>query len=203
MTTKRRKGEARKYWVRRLNVLLRFAGLEPWKLNDGALKKLQGEMFFAVIGNLSAQERQLYRAVFDSDATREALGEAQRGLNRALKTLLVTPATMGPLAQLERVRFKIARQELRIGFVKGNFHFQYHTDHFPSQVYVAFRELLEASGVKLNDFLHCSYCNNLFLPLRKPRKGVPAYCSPKCASVIASRNYRARRTAKSTLARTK
>src|SRR5262249_25453644 len=149
------------------------------------------EMLFAVMGNLSPQERQLVGPIFYDIATRKALSEAQRALDHELQRLLSTPTTAGPLTKIERAKFKIAGQELSIGFVRGAFDFRSHIDDFPSQVYRAFFDALKASGVERADFLHCSYCNNLFLPLRKLRKGTPVYCSTKCSTVIGSRNYRA------------
>jgi hypothetical protein len=125
--------------------------------------------------------------------------------------LLVKP-TAGP----RMVQFKLAGQELTIvtalppregedtsvpwRIVTGlreedTFVSWFWNNHFPSQVYNVFAEMLKASGVKLSDFLHCSLCGTLFVPLRKPRKGTPNYCSTNCASVVASRNYRTRQAA--------
>jgi hypothetical protein len=190
-----------KTWLRRLNVLLRFAGVNPWKLNNGALEKLKAGMYFAVMGEGSPQEDEVFRPIFDHIATREALDQAHRGLNRALRRLLDTPTTAGPLTQFERAKFKLTGQELSIGFVRGAFAFRSHTDHFPSQVYRAFFDALQASGVKPSDILRCSHCGTVFVPLRQPRKGTAVYCSHNCASVIASRNYRARQAEMRTKAR--
>jgi hypothetical protein len=212
MTATQQRRENRKYWLQRLNVLLRFARVDPWKLNDGALEKLLDEIHFAVVGSSRPPVgEQLLRLLFDRQATRKALSEAQHSLDRALQILLVKP-TAGP----REVKFKLAGQELTIvtalppqegedtsvpwrivtGLLKEDiFVSWFWSDHFPSQVYTAFAEMLKASGVKLREFLRCSHCDNLFVPLRKPRKGTPAYCSPGCASVIASRNYRKRQAA--------
>jgi hypothetical protein len=143
------------------------------------------------MGEVSPQEDKVFRPIFDDSATREALSEAQRGLDRMLKRLLVKPAT--GLSALFKI--KLVRQELLIIPTKEAVDFQFTTDHFPSEVYRAFAEAFKASGVKRTDFLHCSQCDDLFIPLRKPRKGTPVYCSHNCASVVASRNYRARQAA--------
>jgi hypothetical protein len=182
--------ETARYWLRRLNVFLQFARVDPWTLSNGAFERLRDQMFLAVEGHVANPvARKLVRGHFDLIATRQALREAYDGLNDAIEGLLVIPKT--GLAQFVP-RFKLVGQELTIFTTNDGFAVRLDTKHFPSQVYKAFADALEASGVKPSDFLHCSYCNNLFVPLRKPRKGTPVYCSPKCANVIASRDYRAR-----------
>jgi hypothetical protein len=195
MTPKRAVKETARDWLRRLNVLLRFARVDMRKLDDRAFRKLQDEMYFAVDRDPGPPENQVTRTMFDARATREAFSEAQPELARALQRLLVDLTKLGPLAQFELARFKLAGEELSIGVIKGAFDFRSHTNHFPSQVYKAFRDALKASGVKPTDFLHCSHCDTVFVPLRKPRKGTPVYCSAKCSTVVGSRNYRARQAA--------
>jgi hypothetical protein len=191
MTAKQNRSETTRYWLKRLNVLLRFAHVDPWKLNNGALEKLLDEMYFAVGHDPSSLGGQLARVIFDRGATRKALSEAQRGLDRALRRLLVKPTRgLGALFS-----FKLAGQKLLIIPTKEAFDFQFSTDHFPSEVYRAFADALKASGAKQADFLHCAQCDNLFIPLRKPRKGMPTYCSQGCAGIVASRNYRKRQAA--------
>ena len=182
--------ETARYWLRRLNVLLGFARVDPWTLSNGALEKLLDQMFFALEGNPGPVARELLRQRFDRIATREALREAHGEIKDALEGLFVKPPQLGfRTATLELTGQKHQIMVPRDG---GTFIFSSQSNHFPSQVYDAFYKVLEASGVKPDDFLHCSYCGNLFVPLRKPGKGTPVYCSPKCANVIASRDYRAR-----------
>jgi hypothetical protein len=192
MTPTQPRREFTKYWRRRLTALLRFARVDLGLLDNGALEKLKGEIYFAVMGEVSPPEDQVFRPIFDDSATREALSEAQRGLSRALQRLLVTSTTAGPLTQFERARFKLAGQELSIGFVKGAFVVRSHTDHFPSQVYKAFTDILKACGLKPGDFRTCSHCETLFIPLRTPHKGMPTYCSQRCAGIVAARMFRKR-----------
>src|SRR4029453_7994811 len=110
----RRRPEFAKYRLQRLNVLLRFARVDPWKLNDGALGELLDEMYFAVVGGdpHSATAAELLRPRFNRQATRKALSEAQRVLDHALQVLLVK-STTGP----RQVEFKLAGLEL--GIVTG------------------------------------------------------------------------------------
>src|SRR5262245_4102464 len=111
MTNTRRRRESTKYQLQRLNVLLRFARVDPWKLDNGALGKLLDEMYFAVVGGDPRSEaaRDLLRPRFDRHATREALSEAQRGLDRALQ-VLVKSTTTGP----RQVELKLAGLEFGI-----------------------------------------------------------------------------------------
>jgi hypothetical protein len=184
--------------TRRLNVLLRFARVDPWKLNNGAFEKLRDEMFFAVFGDPTQPVP--WSEGLTKRVTRGALGEAQRGLHRALEQLLGEP-TAGRTTTVAEL--KLAESVLRIctiptahmNLVPVGFLPVFDSDHFPTYVYHTFGELLQASRVKASDFLHCSLCSTLFIPLRKPRKGTPTYCSPKCAGVVASRNFRKRRAA--------
>src|SRR5262249_11972169 len=186
------KSKSARYWLRRLNVLLRFARLDPWKLNDDALKTLLDEIYLTLAGDPDSQDLESFsRWEFDAIATREALSEAQRKLGGALPHLLAP----GELP-LRSVQFKLIAEELTICSIANNYFWTIlKSKHLPSLVYTTFAEVLHASGVKVSDFIHCSHCKNLFVPLREPREGTPTYCSPECASVIASRNYRARKAA--------
>ena len=191
MTPKRAVKKTPRHWLRRLNVLLRFARIDPGNLDNGALAKLLDEVFFAVEGNLDPVARKLLRGRFDLIATRPALREAYNGLNGALRGLFDAPPQLGfHMAMLELARQKV---EIKVPRVGGTFDAWFGGDDFPSEVYRAFADVLKASAVQRSDFLHCSYCNGLFVPLRKPRKGTPVYCSTKCSTVIGSRNYRKRR----------
>ena len=179
-----------KYWIGRLNVLLRFARVDPWKLNDDALRTLVDEIYLALVGDPDRQD--FSRWEFDAIATREALRETQHGLDRMLQHLL----TPGKMSLRSSETFKLRGQELTVCSIGNKFFWIIRkSTHLPSLVYTVFGELLKESGVKVSDFLHCSHCGNLFVPLREPLKGTPSYCSPNCASVIASRNYRARQAA--------
>jgi hypothetical protein len=210
MTEKQTTRQETKYWIGRLNVLLRFDRVDPWTLNNGALEKLVDEMHFAVYGSALRSEEpdvELFRRPhFHSIATREALSEAQRGLDRAIQVLLVKPPGTFKLGgqTVQMATLKLARQTLQIVRLGGDtFASWSQSDHFPSQVYTAFAEVLKASGRKPSDFLHCSRCGTWFVPLRRPRKGTPTYCSPKCARAVASKHYRARLAAKTKSVRVK
>src|SRR5262249_52966282 len=151
----------------------------------GALKELLDEMYLALVGDPDRQDLGSFsRWEFDAIATREALSETQRKLDHALQYLLAP----GELP-LRSVQFKLIGQELTICSIANNYFWTIlKSKHLPSLVYTVFAKLLDASGVKVSDFMHCSHCNNLFVPLREPPKGTPSYCSPRCAGVIASRN---------------
>jgi hypothetical protein len=183
--------ESVKSSLRRLNVLLRFACVDPWTLSNGALAKLLDEMYAVVVGDPRRADLQYLRPRFDHIATREALSEAQRKLNNALQVLVIKPTT-----RLRAVQFQLAARTVSIGTLPGQevfgTRFQF-PQHFPTLVYTAFSDLL--NGKKVSDILRCSHCGNWFVPLRKPREGTSTYCSQKCAGVIASRNYRARQAA--------
>ncbi len=72
------------------------------------------------------------------------------------------------------------------------------TDDFATKLVVEFDNLLKWSAVGQENIRHCSNetCKTPFIPLRKPRKGSPAYCSNRCARIVAARNYRANKKAK-------
>jgi hypothetical protein len=112
--------------------------------------------------------------------TRQGVRDAQRGLKKYLDKN--EDANLLPL----RASTLVINQDA------DGFYYTLASPDFPTIVYHMFAHILEASGVRAGDFLHCSYCNSLFIPLRKPRKGTPVYCSHRCAAVVASRNYRAR-----------
>jgi hypothetical protein len=176
------------HWNQRLNVLLRFAHVDPWTLNDDALEKLRADIAFAVIGLPIGPQRGEPFEPFNRMATREALRQAQRGLDRALKLLLVAGRGLPKTAE-----FKLAKSTLRIYVTEAHGYFHgFESEHLATLVYVTLAELLKESNVKPSEILHCSLCDTLFVPLRKPRKGLPIYCSHRCGSVIASRAFRKR-----------
>src|SRR5262245_16049865 len=108
MTTKRAVKVTPRHWLRRLNVLLRFARVDPGNLDNGALAKLLDEVFFAVEGNPApAVVRELLQGRFHQIATRPALREAYNGLNDALRALFDEPPRLGfHTATLELARQK-------------------------------------------------------------------------------------------------
>src|SRR5215475_7275416 len=141
------KTKSARYWLRRLNVLLRFASVDPWKLNDDALKKLLDDIYLALVGDPDRQELGSFpRWEFNAIATREALSETQRRLDHALQHLLAP----GELP-LRSVQFKLVGQELTICSIANNYFWTIlKANHLPSLVYTVFAKLLDASGVKVS-----------------------------------------------------
>jgi hypothetical protein len=79
----------------------------------------------------------------------------------------------------------------------GRFFYQFRSKDFPTQVFAALTFILFMSDITQGDFLHCANCDTGFVPMRKPRKGTPNYCSRKCANVVMAREYRARKKKRS------
>src|ERR1700747_1105311 len=92
MTATQYRRKSRKTALQRLNVLLRFARVDPWNLDDGALKKRLGEMHFAVFGGVRPPGgEQLFSRLLRRQLAGKALSETQRSLDRALQVLLGKP----------------------------------------------------------------------------------------------------------------
>jgi hypothetical protein len=64
-------------------------------------------------------------------------------------------------------------------------------------LFLAFGHAMNASMVSRDDFRECANptCKHLFAPLRKSASGSPAYCTPRCARIVAARNYRKKKAA--------
>jgi hypothetical protein len=168
------------HWVKRLNRLLRFAHQNLGVLNNGAWEDLLDELYEAIFG---AKRNRDAETNFNRIATRESVREAQKGLDGAIRGDSVD----------DDITFELAKQTLTIHESKdAGFFFSYHGEHFPTAVYTAFAHLLAASWVRRSDFRLCANdkCGYPFVPLRKPRKGQPGYCSPKCANRMAAIKYR-------------
>jgi hypothetical protein len=176
-----------KYWNKRLNVLFRFAHVDLGLLDNDAFGKLLNDILDAV-GVLPIGPGHTL------NVTRETLRKAQRGLDRTLKLLLA-----GPMPGLERakylpkVKLKLAATTLAIyPTEERGYSHVFGSSHLPTLIYITLAEALKALDVKQEDILHCSHCDTMYVPLRKPRKGTPNYCSQRCAVVIASRMFRKR-----------
>ena len=173
-------------WVRRLNVLFRLAHIDLGLLDNDAFENFLDDLHLALYATERDREEKNPDKNFNQIATRESIREAQRGLDRAIRQEDSPP-----------VIFKLAEQELLLYESKEvGFYSFISCDDLPTLVYMAFRHLLEASDVRRSDFRLCGNekCGYPFVPLRKPREGSPSYCSPRCANLVAMRNYRKRQT---------
>ena len=177
-------------WIRRLNVLFRFTRVNLGDLDNGKFQNLLDDLHLSLYD--TKRDRQKTNYPFDNRiATREAVGEAQRGL-RSLVDADESPDSRG-----EKVTLFLEKQELRLGRDETGYWYTFVSRHFPTNLYMLFAYLLDASAVKPSDFRYCSNdeCKLPFVPLRKPPKDAPCYCSPRCANLFASRSYRKRQSA--------
>src|SRR5688572_5134232 len=76
--------EKTKIYRRRLNILLEFARLDPWKLDNGAREKLLDDLHWAMYG--LPRKREVKENDFNRAATPEGVGDAQRRLLRLIET---------------------------------------------------------------------------------------------------------------------
>ena len=169
------------WWVRRLNILLRFAHDDLALLTNGAWQDLIDQLYFALLGEARDRHR---KTRFDETVNRPSVREAQLGLMRA-----VDPNDI----RTDSVDFELAKQTLTIfESEESGFDAQFDSDHFPTNVYMTFMHLLKASKVRRSDFRLCANdkCGYPFVPLRKPREGEKSFCSKKCRNRVAAIEYR-------------
>ena len=169
-----------KRYIPRLNMLFRFAYIDPWKLTNGDREKLLDNLFFALYD--VPRDRQNPLPEFRQGATPEGLAKAQRALREHLE------------CQEPRHRFELPDLGLILfnDPTRGDFFYRFSSSNLTTMVAVELAHLLWMSEITPADILRCSHCQTPLVPRRKPRQGDPTYCSRECANVIAARNYRAR-----------
>ena len=165
-------------WKRRLNALLRFAKVDPWKLTNGDWQTLLDDLYFA----LHSAKRDPEDSTFNRAATREGVRDAYYGLKKQLEE------DDGQ----QSATLHLAEQDLEIHYSNEiGFWYGFTSRDFPTMIYMTLAHLLHASDLRKSDIIRCSHCESYFVPLRKPREDTPNYCSRKCANVVAARNFRA------------
>jgi hypothetical protein len=168
-------------WIPRLNVLLRFAQIDVLKLTNGEWGDLLDDLYFSLY-NLK-RDRTKPEGDFHEAATPEGVSKAQRELKRQLESQ--DDMHLIPLAEQTMILFNMPN--------RGEFVYRFTSKDFTTMVFMEFAHLLFMSALKPADFLRCPCCETWFVPKRKPRKGMASYCSKRCANVIASRNFRAKK----------
>ena len=193
---KPRSNNSKTSMLARLNKLLGFAGDDLSLLNNGRWQDKLDEVYFAIYA--AKRNRALFLSNFNRIATRESVREAQIGLKKALgdfqRRKTSTPRsrtflTGGP----ETIHLDLAKQQLWFRENSdGPIESWHTTEHFPTMVYEALAEASCCRKFKWSDIRKCAddNCDNLFVPLRKPHKGKPAYCSSKCGNRVAALRYR-------------
>ena len=182
--------------IRRLNILLRLPVVNVAALNNDAWNLLLDDLYFAVFGERGRRER-LKKAVesgFDSDLfhnamDRAGLRDAQEGLRARL-----------PILQRHKAKdsippFELSRQWMYIAAGKEGFESRYASGDCPTTIYSTLAYLLERSKVTQRDILNCANprCEAFFVSLRKPHARQRSFCSQRCGSLIAARNYRSKK----------
>lgn len=172
------KGGAR-YWRRRINELLLFSRIDPWKLNDQKRAKVLDNLYHGLYG--TRRNRAGHDDVFDGAVSSEGIAKAQN----ALRELIKDPGeTVTVQLERQRLTFKMDR----FGFFYG----QRDSEDLSTMIFETLEHMLRAAFVSQSDFLTCSNpkCATPFLPLRKRDEGVAPYCSPKCGNLVLQRERR-------------
>jgi hypothetical protein len=173
-----------KSYIPRLNVLLRFAHVDAWKLTNGEREKLLDDLYFAMY-NLR-RNRADKVSDFSVAATPDGLRDAQRGLKKHLDQ------------NMPRHEFPVKQTTLVLGTIPETqrFFYRFSSKDFSTAVYLSLAYLLFMSDLTPDDLRDCSNCGTCFVPKRKAPKETPSYCSRKCANVVMAREYRARKKKK-------
>lgn len=171
--------------IRRLNVLLKLPQIDLALLNNGDFETLLDNLYWAILGR---KERKREKDVFHAAAQRPGIKEAQETLRGHLASLRYGTGK-------EVVELELAKQTLLIVADDKGFAHSYISRDFPTMVYGMLSFLLERAQVKRSDLLTCANekCRTVFVPLRSRASSDRAFCSPKCANLIAAKEYRKRR----------
>lgn len=192
--------------IARLNAFLGFVYTDNLaNLTNGAWEEMLDRLYSAMYGTKRDRANRLLR--FNRITVRELGGvtKAQATLFQTLgnpaydlgqRTWLTAPPPSFAAGN-DEMAFELAESKLTIRLLEGRgFEALMGSEDFPTTVYTAFFNLLQQTGLKSrSDFYNCANekCRRLFVPLRKPHKGKPAYCSPKCTNRVATIAYRQRR----------
>jgi len=169
----------------RLNTLLRFGQTDPWLLTNGKRDELVDDLYFAIYG-IKRDPHHEHGADFAKSTTREGLKRAYEGLKEHL------------VCGDKEHHLEIGPQTLwiRVNPNSQEYYYQFDNNDLRDRVFVTYADALFMAELKEGDIVKCANCRTQFVPLRKPKKGKPSYCSKRCANVIASRNFRANKRAK-------
>lgn len=180
--------------IRRLNVLLKLAsrGTDLALLNNGAWSKLLDELYWAI---LAEKQRTLRDDVFHHAATRLGVKTAQEGLRGQLSLLQQAQLQKGPLLLENVPSFELTKQTLYLLVDEKGFFPRYVSTDFPTMTYSMLYFLIDRLELKPSDLLTCANekCRTVFVPVRKRSDDDRAFCSPKCANLIAALEYRRRK----------
>ncbi len=172
--------------LRRLNVLLRLPGRQVDGLSEAEWNALLDDLYFAVLGETG---RVFKDDAFHSAARPELVRVAQEGLHAQL------PVLQRIKGKDPAPSFKLKAQTLYIGASEEGFASMYLCDDGVTMIYSTLAYLLERSKVTQRDILSCANprCEAFFVPLRKPHAGQRNFCSQRCGSLNAARDYRSKK----------
>jgi hypothetical protein len=180
------KGKPSEQWIKRLNILLRFANPKKTDLriiNNGEFYKLVDDLYLAVIG-LEPTPNAMLHSEFVELATRPAVTKAQEGLKSAFEV---------DFDKEGKVTFQLAPQELQIFYDDDfGYYLRYWSKDFSTVIHHSLGWVAYQSEIKRVDLRVCpnDKCEVSFYPLRKPRKGARSFCSQQCRTRVAAMEYR-------------
>jgi len=180
--------------IRRLNVLLRLASpsTDLALLNNGAWSELLDGFYWAI---LAEKQRTPKEDVFHQAGSRLGVKTAQEGLRGQLSLLQRAKPQQGPLLLENLPSFELAKQTLYLHVDEKGFFPRYVSTDFPTMTYQMLSYLIDRLKLRPSDFLTCANekCRTVFVPIRKRSSADRAFCSPRCANLIAARDYRQRK----------
>lgn len=182
-------------WLQRINFIFRAAFTDLRELENGEWEKLLDDLHFAIF--IEPRNRTDKNHVFNRvTKKRSVVWDALDTLQKKLQADHDVPAGEPSLT------FQLEKQTLEIHYANdqwgGIFVTKFRTDDFATMLFMALGHVLNASMVTRDDFRRCANptCSiEVFIPLRKPRPKAPAYCSNRCARIVAARNYRRNKAA--------
>ena len=179
-----RRPAERKTYLTRLNIIFRAAYTDLRRLTNGDWDELLDDLCLAIFNQKreGAIAKEFAELVKDKVPVWEAL--------EYLKKQLEGEPT-------ERLALKLKLDdatlvvELTETYGENLWGQRIITKKFATALFFEFANLLNVSFLGRADVRDCALCQRPFIPLRRPRVNTPAYCSNRCARIVAARNYRA------------
>lgn len=181
-------GPERKAYITRLNIILSAAYTDLRRLTNGDWERLLDDLCLAIYN--AKREGPLAKEFAELVKDKIPVWEALEYLKKQFETEDENDPTERPTLKLKLEDVTLIVQLLET-YDESVWGFRVASKKFATLLFFEFANILNLSFLGREDFRQCSHCEKPFIPLRRPRAKTPAYCSNRCARIVAARNYRA------------
>jgi hypothetical protein len=180
----------RKPYLVRLNIILRAAYTDLRRLTNGDWEQLLDDLYFAIFN--AKREGESAKLFAEAVKDKVPVWEALEYLKKQLED---DEPTQHPILRLKLDDVTLV-VELLETYGESIFGYRVASKKFATMLFFEFANMLNVSIIGRKDFRQCAHCTRPFFPLRRPAANTAAYCSNRCARIVAARNYRKNKAAK-------